>query len=228
MSLAGERAEVLRSFGSEDGALRLGGAPGLFRILSEADSASFWASEVGRYAVTRWKYEKADEKTFVRAPAWFPGTDETRLGNHRTPPSPAVVALQTARRARRVRDADGTSGDSLLWVFVRVPARTWKLGWRHVDTTAREIAMSSIRVEELFDTMVEVLDVAKGTVVGRARLPGLVVAAWNAGDASTGRNGRGVGRGATRGESVMAAFVGRDSVGLRVTVRQLIHEEKKL
>jgi hypothetical protein len=65
--------------------------------------------------------------------------------------------------------------EGLVWVFIRIPAENWRLGWSRAPAVAREVPLSLIDVEKLFDTMIEVIDPRAGAVLARERLPGYMI-----------------------------------------------------
>jgi hypothetical protein len=84
------------------------------------------------------------------------------LGNPNTAPPPVVAAIQ--------EDQEG-----LLWVFLRIPAENWRVGWTRAPDGAREVPASLIDIEKLFDTMIEVIDPRAEAVLARERLKGYLI-----------------------------------------------------
>ncbi len=69
----------------------------------------------------------------------------------------------------------GVDADGLLWVFVRVPAPTWKSAWAGVAPGAREVSTRQLDIARLYHTRVEVIDPREGRVLARTDIPGLVI-----------------------------------------------------
>lgn len=152
---------VLRSFGTD----RPEDAPGQsldLRKLAMAGPDAVWAGNLTRYRIERWSLEGVRQAALVRDVPWFqPYTDmRWRPGQE---PHPILMAMR--------RDAAGR-----LWTVVRVADRRWRDARPVITDTllARRNPAAQYDPEELFDTMVEVIDPACGRVLLSRRFPGLV------------------------------------------------------
>lgn len=100
-----------------------------------------------------------------RRPEWWTENRDFPIGiPHREPPHPIV-------RAASIDD------DGLVWVYVLVASESWRDAWSEVPIGAMEISSRLVRYDELFDTLVEVIDPENGRVIARHLLPDRVVAA---------------------------------------------------
>lgn len=165
MSFEGEQAQILSSMGLNNGELRPGAITELINPLARSNDATIWSSETSRFRLAEWSREGSLKRGFERKPSWFTErTSGSTIGNPSTPPPSKVRAVAT--------DEDG-----LLWVFVHVPATTWRKAWTRVAPDVREVGPGDILPEYLFDTVVEVIDPQQGRVIVRRRISGSVITA---------------------------------------------------
>jgi hypothetical protein len=164
VAMDGTDARVDLSFGSGRGLLRPGRFAELAQRLAPARGGNIWASSVVSYRIGLWSPEGHQLRALERHPDWFTAGAGTEAGNPDTPPPSSISAIY--------EDQAG-----LLWVFVRVPASTWRAAWQGVPSGAREVSARQIAVEKLFATMVEVIDPSRGRVVARSRMEQWVVSA---------------------------------------------------
>ncbi len=158
-----DEVEVQRSFGSAGTEWPSHqGSIAQFQTLAKARDGGLWSAPWFSYEVHKWTDRGEHVKSFHRRPSWF--TEESRpwLGNHNTPPPPVVAAIQEDR-------------EGLLWVFLRIPAENWRLGWSRAPIGVKEFPARLIDVERLFDTMIEVIDPGGGAVLTRERLNGYLI-----------------------------------------------------
>lgn len=174
LSFAGGTARVARSFGANRGELRPGPPDPLVRALSSASRGTVWSGEKLRYRLMEWGPTEGLVRMLERSPVWFSGqsSGERLLGTPSTPPPPAVLYTEMDDSGR-------------LWVFVRVAAPTWQIGWpRSVPAEAMEVSVGDIRIDRLFETRIEVIDPAAARVVARYELAPYVVGALRGGRAA--------------------------------------------
>ena len=150
VDFSGLTAQVVRSFGSATGELRPGEEFQLRQQTALSRRQGFWAAPESQYRLTLWSQEGEAVQSFVRTPPWFSGKSSFGLGTPRSPPPPAIVGFTEDR-------------GGLLWVFVRVPAPTWRDAWPEIS--GPEIPTKLIRYDRLFKTMVEVIDPVRRQVV---------------------------------------------------------------
>jgi hypothetical protein len=153
-------ARIVSSFGP----VATGGVMGsaeVSQVVARAGGKRMWSSYWKRYSVTLWNADGTAVQSFDRSPPWFTGKDPGGIGTPTTPPSPSLTALY--------EDAAG-----LLWVFVSVPAPTWRLGWPKMAPGQREAAGRLFGFDKMFRTTVEVIDPKLNRVVARRTLDGYV------------------------------------------------------
>lgn len=148
--------DVRRSFGREgpmpDGgrydSRELGGRG--YRSLGQASGGRFWAAHALKYQVDEWTPGGALVRVVERQVDWFPPSDR-QTDPYSERPSPR---LQVAYMDAHDR----------LWVAISVPDSEWK------NPGARnERDLNRISPDELWDTVVEVLDVRTGSLVASRR-----------------------------------------------------------
>jgi len=162
VSFQQNEAQTRRSFGRGGTMMRMGGSTARFQTLAAARDGGLWSANSYRYELHKWTDQGEHVESFHRQPGWFAKDSPVWLGNPGTPPPPVVAAIQ--------EDQEG-----LLWVFLRIPAETWRIGWTRAPVGAREVPASLIDIEKLFDTMIEVIDPRVGAVLARERLKGYLI-----------------------------------------------------
>lgn len=164
LSFTGDAAQVVASFGPEDREPRPDRSWMNMQKVARSSGGGFWSGYWMRYQFTHWTGPGRKGETYERRPPWFAGQMSGSWGNQSKPPEPALRAL--------LEDSTG-----LLWVFISVPAPTWREAWSGVR--GREAAIRQIAHEQLFHTTVEVIDPRARRVVARQTLPALVFAAFD-------------------------------------------------
>jgi hypothetical protein len=144
---------VSRSIGPANGTV----VPGIDVSLARGSDNTFWAALGNSYVITRWSPQGEPLLEVQRTADWFipwttPATGSARYDR----PQPTLSAVH--------EDADG-----LLWTLVHVAASGWRS--QGVDRGA-EVAPILAEHNALYDTMVEVIDPVKGTLVASRRLQG--------------------------------------------------------
>ncbi len=164
VAMLGPDAHVAASFGSGKGLLRPGRYSELAMRLAPSRDGRVWAAYVQAYRLELWSGDGNRPTILERRPDWFSPEAGSEAGNPNTPPPSSIAAIQEG-------------SDGLLWVFVRVAARGWRSAWHNVPEGAREVGARQIAVENLFATVIEVIDPARGRVVARTRLEQMVLSA---------------------------------------------------
>ena len=153
-------AAVTRSFGPPTRAFR-----GItHHVLATGASGVVVSASPLAYQLHLWSSSGAPLQTLVRRPAWFADSSSGRVGTPQTPPAPLIQTL-------------GVDRAGYIWVFIRVAATSWQTSWAAVPAGAREVSSRELDDGRLFDTRVEVIDPARGRVVARETVSGLV-SAW--------------------------------------------------
>lgn len=144
------------SFTLDDAELRPSGAPRKFLHVAGSGS-EYWTLDVRRYRLARWR-GIAPDLIFERKPSWFPGEAVGALGGPTLAPSPMMSGLSV--------DPAG-----LIWAFAGTPAPSWPDAWKGAIASGREIRGSSIAMEYLYKSTVEVIDPRTGRLLASAPVP---------------------------------------------------------
>jgi hypothetical protein len=160
MSFRGNSAQNVRTFGSVGGALRPGYPRDVTQHINVTGRAGTITVDRRAYDITVWSRLAAERKQFERRPAWFAQPSTAGL-SPKAPPPPAISGTWF----------DSSTG--LLWVVANVPAPGWASAWSGVPA-AQEIRVSAIAVERLYNSVLEVVDLAAGRVVTRTEINGWV------------------------------------------------------
>lgn len=144
---------TVREFGPPDGEL-----PSQYGFVRQHLTAPrrgrLWASGAAGYALYQWTTAGALERSWYREPEWLPQPRVTSLGSPTIAPTAMIGGISV--------DSAG-----LLWVFARIPGRTWRDGWPRVAPGTMEVRSRDIVMDKLYTTLIEVIDPAKGRVVAR-------------------------------------------------------------
>lgn len=125
------------------------------RVAGAADGR-IWAASWTRYRIDKWDPDGDRITRIERDAPWFrPGEESPGLPNE-FEPSPVTLG---------VRDW----GDGLLMVVVNVADADWRPAAPARVVQGHEL-LSAAQQEELFDTVIEVLDTRSGTVLARTRV----------------------------------------------------------
>ncbi len=160
MNFAQPRVRVVQNFGSVGGVLRPGYSRDISQHINTNARGELITVDCAAYDITIWNRPGAERTQLQRRPSWFAAPSTQGMGPN-APPPPAISGTWV--------DASG-----LLWVATRVPAPGWKSAWSGVQM-AREIKVSSIALELLYDTVLEVIDPVRARVVTREQLSGWVL-----------------------------------------------------
>ncbi|WP_420127233.1 hypothetical protein [Longimicrobium sp.] len=161
LHLLGPDGAVLRSFGA-DVAEDVPGQSMDLRKLALAGPDAVWAGHLTRFGIERWTLDGERQAALVRDVPWFAPYTDMRWRPDQAP-HPILMALR--------QDAAGR-----LWSVVRVADERWRDARPLIADTllARRNPAAQYDPEELYDTMVEVIDPACGRVLLSRRFPGLI------------------------------------------------------
>ena len=154
---------VTRSFGDEgvrvDRSHRSRTA--LRRCIAVAADGNIWAARGNRYRIDKWSPDGDHIARIERAAPWFPPWEGWPGVDYEVRPFPVIVG---------VRDW----GDDLLMVVVRVADDDWR-PVRPARTVKEHKVTSAAQEEDLYDTVIELLDTRSGSVLARTRVDARVV-----------------------------------------------------
>ena len=154
-----ESRRITRSFGDEgvrvDRSSRSHNA--MHRPVAVAADGHIWAARVNRYQIDKWNLDGDLVARIERDAPWFhPWLDFPVQAPIEDRPLPELVGV-------------GDWGDDLLMVVVRVADSEWK-PMRPARIEQGHEVISGAQMEELYDTVIEVLDTRLGTVVARTQV----------------------------------------------------------
>lgn len=141
------------------------GEPDLFemrRALALRRAGGFWAARQNRYEIEHWGEDGSLVRTVRRTVPWFPAwTTPDPRAPFEVPPLPGLRSV--------AEDAEGR-----LWVLLYVASQDHQTGERPdlSDPSAWDAPMG--RVHPQWDTLVEVLDPERGSVLTQHRFPGML------------------------------------------------------
>lgn len=150
---------VSRSFGSVTSTYRAYG-PSQHEILADGVGPYIWSVKPYEYVISKWSLDGELLKTLNREALWFEASP--------VPSSGALGKKPTARVSAIRQDAVGR-----IWALSQVASPGWRnaLG-RPVQRTRVGITYPKRQIGRLFDTVVEVIDPDRSTVIASTRIPG--------------------------------------------------------
>jgi hypothetical protein len=120
-----------------------------------------WVALENEYRLALWEARGKKLAEFERKAAWF-APHAPRSVDLNNAPLPWITAL--------FEDDEG-----LLWVYSLVAAPDWRTGVGRRIKTAEGVAIVDQDLARLYDTRIEVLDVARGRLVAAVTVPELLV-----------------------------------------------------
>jgi len=161
ISLAAQDVTVASSVGAAADAVSRSDASNAYEIVAADRPGGFVSSNPVRYEVHRWRAPGMLMQTLRREASWFGNPSSGGIGTPTEPPSARLVGLHVDARGR-------------IWTFTRVAAPGWRRAWARFPVGAQEADRSNLDRSLLFDTVVEVIDADRKTVLVRDTLPGAV------------------------------------------------------
>lgn len=168
VNFAGPTATVDGSFSPAQGVLRPSVMSSTYHFVERTPTGRIFSATPGSFKVFEWMTSGHVKETLVRRATWFAEPSERALGTPEQPPSAAVVALHV--------DDEG-----LIWLYIRIPAPQWREAWARIPPGAKEVSLRQIEWTRLFNTRLEVIDAARGEVLSRTDIQGLVLSAMHGG-----------------------------------------------
>jgi hypothetical protein len=174
VDMSGSLAEVLDSFGANEGRL-LPEMTDMLRLKSHLTRSgdAIWAAEAGRYRIGQWS-DNGIGRVIHRRPAWFAEASSMLPGGRVNPPAPVLVGLSADHEER-------------LWVFGWVPGSNFADAWRNVPEVSGsgETRASDLILPLMYRTRIEILDPASGSVVVAGIWPRMVAGVLGPGRVAT-------------------------------------------
>lgn len=143
----------------------------LMRALAPAAGGGFWAAHYDRYRIERYDSTGLLLQVFERSPEWFPDGDGTvPLVDQQVPPKPTIFAV--------MEDLDGR-----LWVFTTVADRQFRRGvrGREGNVSPGQVQWEVSDYDLYLDTIVDVVDPARGQLVATVRVDQAILFGLSAG-----------------------------------------------
>ncbi len=154
-------ARIIASYSPHGTATRPGYSSFIIQHISRDPRGRIITVEYLAYDISVWSQLGAERRDVQRRPTWFAQPTSVGMGP-KEPPPPGIKGI-------------ATEGENLLWVATSVPAATWASAWKDASAIGGEIRTSSIALERLYDTMLEILDPVAGSVVARLKLNGFII-----------------------------------------------------
>jgi hypothetical protein len=124
----------------------------LVRWIEPANDSAMWVAHYSDYVLELVNPSGTLRKSFVRRTSWFkPGAFSDREP-FQAPPSPRISSIGVLQNG-----------------FVLVVALVADAKWHPTTEVHTPLAISSIRLDPLFDTVLEFVDVASGSVIASQR-----------------------------------------------------------
>ena len=134
----------------------------LRRAVAEEADGNIWAARDNRYRIDKWSPDGARIERIERDAPWFRPWEEWPGVDYEVRPPPVIAGVRDCR-------------DGLLMVIVRLA----DADWRRIPPTQEDLpgheSIPLSREEELYDTVIEVLDTRSTTVLARTRVDDNVV-----------------------------------------------------
>ncbi|MGD8363064.1 MAG: hypothetical protein PVJ04_16680 [Gemmatimonadota bacterium] len=167
LSLGQDVGSIEVSFGGDGEPATPRSRSTLTHFLARGDHGSLWTVPRKEYSVRKWAFSGAPLARLDRKPAWFPGESRFGPGGPNLEPPP---------------NTNGLMADSLgrIWTFVNVPREeeAWRATWAHVppDYSGPLDQRDAPEPEELWSTIVEVMEPGSGRVFARGEMDDVVLA----------------------------------------------------
>jgi hypothetical protein len=152
-----EGGVVRKSFGATPNAgIRVDLPATTHRHLARASDSTVWAARLNEYKIELWSIDGRLLMELNRSPSPFDTWIQDPGPSLAKPPVGGITAIHASK--------DG----SALWVLVRLPDRAWRAA---VDTVFHETpGVIARNPDRYFDTVIEVIDVRRRSVVARQRV----------------------------------------------------------
>jgi hypothetical protein len=125
------------------------------RAITPASDSTVWSALTNRYALELWSpADGMKHLEVVRDAEWFPPYDTRPPLSRDNPPHPEVIDVAMDHRG-------------WLWTIIRVADRRWRRGLE----PGPEGGFVAEREEDVYDTIIEIIDLARRRIVASGRFP---------------------------------------------------------
>ena len=123
------------------------------RVFTGSSAKGLWSGRLTSYTLEQWSRAGTLLRRLDRRPRWFTPYDRVRRIDPDNAPQPVLRAISL-------------SSDGLLYVLVSVPAPEWRQYIQGVRLQPAAAPMYRVtRADQLYDSMLEVIDVERGEVL---------------------------------------------------------------
>lgn len=134
----------------------------LRRAVGAGADGNIWAARENRYRIDKWRPDGDRIVRIERDAPWFRPWEEWPGVDFEVRPLPVIVGV-------------GDWGDGLLMVVVRLADADWQPIQPTIEELPGHESIPATREDDLYDTVIEVLDTRLGTVLARTRVDEKVV-----------------------------------------------------
>jgi hypothetical protein len=159
LHLVDDQGAITRSFGAPpDGVFRFDLTYTWLRTIAPAAGHRIWAAPQNEYRIEQWDLTGRKVLEFARPGSWFEPWWAQQRATPEQAPQPRLFGLR--------EDPEGR-----LWVLVHVADAVWSDGLASTRTTPEGGFWVVDSHDDVYDTILEVIDVDAATVVACQRLP---------------------------------------------------------
>lgn len=156
----GADGEHIRSFGRSSDRLSASVPYDFVRTIAYGPNGSFFVASVNRYRIENWSLSGRLLGAIEKAPSWFTPWESMPSDLRAEKPPPWLDSVRFAEE------------DGVLWCVFHVPDRNW-VKTSDTDPTVEAPGGSDLtldKMHDVFDTIIEVIDLRSGEVVASKRI----------------------------------------------------------
>ena len=165
----GSDGGLIRSFGADPPIREWDNPHKAARRAAPSGSRAVWSAHLTEYELERWTVEGVRTHWLVGNVPWFEPHDRVGMDPDQSrPPNPGIYRIHVDQRG-------------LVWLGIRVPDPNWRDGLVRVPGQAGGTRLVSTDDNLAYDTVLEVIDPARGVVVASGRHASAIWAFTNEG-----------------------------------------------
>jgi hypothetical protein len=154
-------ARTLTSVAVQGGSLRSGAPRNTRQHVEFSSDGSLVSVDRYSYDLTLWSSVGVPSRRLQRRPQWFAEGSKATMGSPKSPPPPIIGSTWA--------DSAGS-----VWIASNVAAPGWSTAWSGVPAGG-DIRVSSIAMERLYNTKLEIIDTKTARVTARLELDGWII-----------------------------------------------------